>query len=244
VGRSAAAAATGEVHGFPAALTSFIGRAGAVREVAGLLAECRLVTVTGPGGAGKTRLAGQMARQVAGRFADGAWLAGMRDPVQVAAVVATALGIPEQSGISAAEVLARLLARRQLLPVLDNAQPVAASALPSQVRRTARGGACLPGGHLAAAQYQQGRDGPGAEPLRDLRRGADVHLDQLDLTRQIAGELLERGADHPAGPAPGRPQADDDRDPDGQHKGPGWPVNHSKGHAHRPFSGTLRHHSP
>jgi len=55
------------VHGFPAALTSFIGRAGPVREIAGLLEECRLVTVTGPGGSGKTRVAGQ----VAARFADG-----------------------------------------------------------------------------------------------------------------------------------------------------------------------------
>ena len=48
---------------------------GAAAELcAGLLEECRLVTVTGPGGSGKTRLAGQVARQVAGRFADGAWL--------------------------------------------------------------------------------------------------------------------------------------------------------------------------
>jgi predicted ATPase len=84
------------MHGFPAALTSFVGRAGALREVAGLLEECRPVTVTGPGGGGgETRLAGQ----VAGRFADGAWLAELapvRDPAQVAAVVAAALGIPEQ----------------------------------------------------------------------------------------------------------------------------------------------------
>ena len=69
------AAASGGVHGFPAELTSFVGRAGPVREVAGLLAEHRLVTVTGPGGVGKTRLADQVARQVAGRFTDGAWLA-------------------------------------------------------------------------------------------------------------------------------------------------------------------------
>jgi len=65
------------VHGFPAALTRFVGREEAVRDVAGLLEEFRLVTVTGPGGMGKTRLASQVARQVAARFTDGAWLAEM-----------------------------------------------------------------------------------------------------------------------------------------------------------------------
>ena len=82
-----AATATGGVRGFPAALTSFIGRDGPLREVAGLLEQHRLVTVTGPGGAGKTRLAGHMAARVAGRFADGAWLvelAPVQDPAQVA----------------------------------------------------------------------------------------------------------------------------------------------------------------
>jgi hypothetical protein len=68
------------MHGFPAALASFIGRAGALGEVAGLLGEYRLVTVTGPGGVGKTRLAGEVARRVAGRFADGAWLAELAPP--------------------------------------------------------------------------------------------------------------------------------------------------------------------
>src|SRR5438477_528860 len=73
--RAAAATTEGGVHGLPAAVTSFIGREEAVREVAGLLEEYRLVTVTGPGGAGKTRLAGEVARAVASRFADGVWLA-------------------------------------------------------------------------------------------------------------------------------------------------------------------------
>ena len=115
------------MHGFPAALASFIGRAGALREVAGVLEEYRLVTVTGPGGVGKTRLAGAVAGQVAGRFADGAWLAelaAVRDPAQVAAVVAAALGIPEQPGVAPAEALARVLARQQLLLVLDNCEHV------------------------------------------------------------------------------------------------------------------------
>ena len=113
------------MHGFPAALASFIGRAGALREVAGVLEEYRLVTVTGPGGVGKTRLAGAVAGQVAGRFADGAWLAelaAVRDPAQVPAVVAAALRIPEQPGVPLADTLARVLARQQLLLVLDNCE--------------------------------------------------------------------------------------------------------------------------
>jgi predicted ATPase/DNA-binding CsgD family transcriptional regulator len=119
------------MHGFQAALTSFIGRAGALREVAELLGEYRLVTVTGPGGAGKTRLAGQVARQVAGRFIDGAWLAELapvRDPAQIEAAVAAALGIPEQPGVPATEALGRALAGQQLLLVLDNCEHVVSAA--------------------------------------------------------------------------------------------------------------------
>jgi predicted ATPase len=113
------------VHGFPAALTSFIGRDGPVRELAGLLDRHRLVTVTGPGGAGKTRLAGQVAQAVAGRFADGAWLAELapvQDPARVPGVVAAALGVREQPGVPAGEAVARVLARQQLLLVLDNCE--------------------------------------------------------------------------------------------------------------------------
>jgi len=124
-------ASAGGVHGFPAALTSFVGRAGPMSEVTALLDRGRLVTVIGPGGAGKTRLAGQVANQVAGRFADGAWLAELapvRDPALVPAVVAAALGVREQPGVPAAGVLARVLARRQLLLVLDNCEHVAGAA--------------------------------------------------------------------------------------------------------------------
>jgi predicted ATPase/DNA-binding CsgD family transcriptional regulator len=131
VGESAAATAAGGAHGFPAALTSFIGRAGLAREVAGLLAEHRLVTVTGPGGVGKTRLAGEVARAVAGRFADGAWLAELapvRDPAQVPGVVAAVLGVREQPGVPAVETVARVLARQQLLLVLDNCEHVIGAA--------------------------------------------------------------------------------------------------------------------
>jgi predicted ATPase len=125
------AATAGGVHGFPAALTSFVGRAGPVRELAGLLEQYRLVTVTGPGGSGKTRLAGEVAARVAGRFADGVWLvelAPVRDPAQVAPAVAAGLGIREQPGVAPTEAVARVLARQQVLLVLDNGEHVIGAA--------------------------------------------------------------------------------------------------------------------
>ncbi len=128
---AASLATLGGVHGFPPVLTSFVGRAGPIGEVTGLLEEYRLVTVTGPGGVGKTRLAGEVAGRVAGRFADGVWLAELatvRDPAQVPAAVAAALGVREQPGMPAAEAVARVLARRQLLLVLDNCEQVIAAA--------------------------------------------------------------------------------------------------------------------
>ena len=96
-----------------------------------LLGECRLVTVTGPGGVGKTRLAGEVARRVADRFADGVWLvelAAVGDAALVPAAVAVALGVRQPPGLSIVEALAEALARRQLLLVLDNCEHVAAAA--------------------------------------------------------------------------------------------------------------------
>jgi predicted ATPase/DNA-binding CsgD family transcriptional regulator len=117
--------ATAGVHGFSPALTSFIGRAVQVDEVAGLLAGGRLVTITGPGGVGKTRLAAEVARRVAGRFADEVWLvelAAVHDLNLVHTCVLTALGIQLNPGASPLETLAAALARRQLLLVIDNCE--------------------------------------------------------------------------------------------------------------------------
>jgi predicted ATPase len=128
---SAADRTAGGVHGFPAVLTSFVDREQAVRAVTGLLERYRLVTVTGPGGVGKTRLASEVARQVAARFADGAWLAELapvRDPARVVPAVAVMLEVREQAGVPAADVLVRVLARRQLLVVLDNCEHVIGAA--------------------------------------------------------------------------------------------------------------------
>ncbi|HUB43231.1 MAG TPA: LuxR C-terminal-related transcriptional regulator [Streptosporangiaceae bacterium] len=129
--RSVVTDAAGSMHGFPASLTSFVGRAGVVDEIADHLGQYRLVTVTGPGGAGKTRLVGEVARRMTGRFADGVWLAELAtvgDPAQVAAAVAVALGIRELPSVAAADALAHALAGRQLLLVLDNCEHVIGAA--------------------------------------------------------------------------------------------------------------------
>ena len=118
------------MHGLPPALTSFVGRAGEADEVAGLLDEFRLVTVTGPGGVGKTRLAVEVARRVVSRFADGAWLAelgSVQDAALVPTAVAGALGVRLLPGISPLEALVQPLARRQLLLVMDNCEHVLAA---------------------------------------------------------------------------------------------------------------------
>src|SRR5215467_4550404 len=130
VGQSAVGA-VGGMHRFVPALTSFVGRAGAVAEVAGLLEEHRLVTVTGAGGSGKTRLAAEVARRVAGRFADGAWLAELGsvwDPAQVPSVVAAMLGARVQRGEATADALARTMAGQELLLVLDSCEHVVGAA--------------------------------------------------------------------------------------------------------------------
>jgi predicted ATPase/DNA-binding CsgD family transcriptional regulator len=119
------------MRGFPVAVTSFVGRAQAVADVADQLSQCRLVTVTGPGGAGKTRLSGEVARRVAGRFADGVWLAelaAVEDPAQVATAVGAALGIRDLPAVAVADALADALAGRQLLLVLDNCEQVIGAA--------------------------------------------------------------------------------------------------------------------
>jgi hypothetical protein len=117
----------GKPRGLAHAGTSFVGRSGAVGKVADLLGTYRLVTITGPGGVGKTRLADEVLKQVADRFADGAGiveLAAVSEPALVAATVATALDVRQAPGMSISDALAERLSLRQMLLVLDNCEHV------------------------------------------------------------------------------------------------------------------------
>jgi predicted ATPase/DNA-binding CsgD family transcriptional regulator len=121
----AADSASADAHGFKKVMTSFVGRAAEIAELSTLLGEYRLVTVTGPGGVGKSRLAGAVARRMASHFADGAWLvelAAEQDPAQLSSAVMTALGLYSERETHAAERVMAALVRRQLLLVLDNCE--------------------------------------------------------------------------------------------------------------------------
>jgi predicted ATPase/class 3 adenylate cyclase len=116
-------------HNLPADLTTFVGRRREQEEVAALLGRARLVTLTGIGGAGKTRLALAVAAGTGERFPDGVWLAELaplRDPSLVVAAVVAALGLLPgelvRQGESPERALAEHLARRHLLLVLDNCE--------------------------------------------------------------------------------------------------------------------------
>ena len=118
----------------PAELTSFVGRRGELTEVRRLLAGSRLVTLTGVGGVGKTRLALRAAAGLRRAFPGGVWLVRLdqlRDEALVAQAVAMALGLQDRAGYAPAAALAEYLAGRQLLLVLDNCEHLVDAAAPS-----------------------------------------------------------------------------------------------------------------
>lgn len=111
--------------GLPVQLTSFIGREQEIADVRQLLGTTRLLTLMGAGGCGKTRLALQVASQVADQFKDRvAWveLASVLEPALVPQTVATALGVPESPRQGMMDTLSNALRSRQLLLVLDNCE--------------------------------------------------------------------------------------------------------------------------
>ena len=109
----------------PAPVTSFIGRSEETAEVKRILAGTRLLTLTGAGGAGKTRLCLAVAGEVLDEFPDGAWFVGLAllaDPAFVPNTVASALNVPEQPGRPLIATLLDYLGDKHLLLILDNCE--------------------------------------------------------------------------------------------------------------------------
>lgn len=117
--------ASGVVGNLPISLTRFVGREHERAEIAGLLSGTRLLTLTGSGGAGKSRLAMEVAGELSEHYPAGAWLvelAGVAKPELLADQVKSALGASDLQGCSPAESLAAHLRTRRLLLLLDNCE--------------------------------------------------------------------------------------------------------------------------
>ena len=124
-GTPAAPAASAPPTNLPHAVTSFVGREREVGEVREWLSRARLVTLVGPGGIGKTRLALETAAGVVGEHAGGVWLvelASLADPALVPRAVGAALGVQDHGGRSEVEAVEAFLRDKRALVVMDNCE--------------------------------------------------------------------------------------------------------------------------
>src|SRR5256884_1587731 len=128
-------------NNLPLQLPSFVGREAQIAEIQEWLRQGRLLTLPGPGGTGKTRLALQVAAETVRDYADGAFfvdLSPVTDPSLVPAVIARALGVAEVAGIPILETLKTHLRHKELLLVVDNfEQLVAAGGIVEELVSTA-----------------------------------------------------------------------------------------------------------
>ena len=178
-------------NNLPLQLTSFIGREQEIAEVKALLPDSRLLTLTGPGGSGKTRLALQVAAEVLDEFADGIWLvelASLTEAALVRQAAITALGLREEQGGRHQDVLVDFLRNKRALVLLDNCEHLldACAELADTLLRAAPGLFVL-----ATSRERLGIDGEitFAVPPLSLPRTSDIRS-LVELRSSEAAELF------------------------------------------------------
>jgi predicted ATPase len=177
-------------NSLPTQTTTFVGRQRELAKAAELLQTTRLLTLTGPGGSGKTRLALHLAAAVLDRYPDGVWLvelAPVTDPAGVARAVAAAVHISEQPGRPVVDQISAALRKRQLLLLLDNCEHLidACAALADAllhscplltILATSREGLNVPGEALMPVPSLRVPDSDIVPPLNELRAYEAVSL--------------------------------------------------------------------
>jgi predicted ATPase len=177
------------VRSLPGQLTSFVGRAPALEAVSHLMGEHRLVSVVGPGGCGKTRLAIEVSQRGAVAlksfcFVD---LSGLSDPELVPVAALTALGLTEAPGASPLETLVALLAERELVVILDNCEHLIAACAALVVALISH----CPGLRLLATSRERlGVTGEAVVDLGGLELPGPGGRDEAWLLRSEAGRLF------------------------------------------------------
>lgn len=178
-------------NNLPVQLTSFIGREREIGQIKNLLATARLLTLTGSGGAGKTRLAFQAAAELLGDFTDGVWLVelgSLTDPTLVPQRVASTLGVHEEPGRPLIETVSAFLYPKSLLLLLDNCEhllPVCAQLAHTLLRK------CPHLRILTTSREALGMEGELAYRVPSLSLPDPQHLPSLDgLTQYEAVRLF------------------------------------------------------
>ena len=175
-------------NNLPTQLTTFVGRDKELGEAVALLGGTRLLTLTGPGGTGKTRLSLQVAAAAADDFADGLWfvpLEPVRVPELVAPTIARALGVADSRNRPAIDTLADHIGEQRMLLVLDNfEQVVSAGASVTDLLRRCPNLACLVTTRIALrVSGEQEYPVPGLPAPPDTSRLSEV--DRLNLPRAL-----------------------------------------------------------
>ncbi len=175
-------------NNLPTQLTTFVGRDKELGEAVALLAGTRLLSLTGPGGTGKTRLSLQVAAAAADEFPDGIWFVALepvRDPTLVAATIARVLGVADSRNRPAVDTLADHIGEQRMLLVLDNfEQVVAAGSIIADLLRRCPNLACLVTTRIALrVSGEQEYPVPGLPAPPDTSRLSEV--DRLNLPRAL-----------------------------------------------------------